>query len=162
MASAATPSVPPPPRPQPTPTKPPAHTSRGTAASPSRSRAPATGTARAARAQSTYPVLSAKRRHQLQHVDHRDGGVERLRSQRKSACSEHEISGYRHSAVARPLRLVRAACLGPRAARDEPCMRHTPLMALSHSTTSRPSSTVVRREAPWPRKPEKKLRPTTG
>ena len=40
------------------------------------------GAARAACAQSTYPVLSAKRRHQLQHVDHCDGGVERLRSQR--------------------------------------------------------------------------------
>ena len=67
------------------------------------------GAARAARDPHTYLVLSSKRRHQLQHVDHRDGGVEHLRSQRQSACGEDE-----GSAAAGPLRLVRAARRGGR------------------------------------------------
>ena len=61
----------------------------------------------AARAQRTYPVLSAKRRHQLRRDGHRVGGAEYLRSHRQSACSEHE-----GSAAASPLRLVRAAHVG--------------------------------------------------
>jgi hypothetical protein len=41
------------------------------------------GAARAARAPNTYPVLSAKRRHQIHDVDHRDGGAEHLWQQRQ-------------------------------------------------------------------------------
>ena len=62
------------------------------------------GATRAARAQCTYPVLSAKRRHQLHDFIHRRGGAEHLRQQRQSACGEHK-----GSAAAGPLRLVRAA-----------------------------------------------------
>ena len=39
-------------------------------------RCKAEGALRAVRAQCAYPVLSAKRRHQLRHVDHRVGGAE--------------------------------------------------------------------------------------
>ena len=42
------------------------------------------GAARAARAPNTYPILSAKRRHQIHDVDHRDGGAEHLWQQRQS------------------------------------------------------------------------------
>ena len=62
------------------------------------------GASRAARAQCAYPILSAKRRHQLRHVDHRVGGAEHLWQHRQSARGEHK-----GSATAGPLRLVRAA-----------------------------------------------------
>ena len=62
------------------------------------------GASRAAHAQCAYPILSAKRRHQLRHVDHRVGGPEHLRQHRQSARGEHK-----GSAAAGPLRLVRAA-----------------------------------------------------
>ena len=41
------------------------------------------GATRAARAQCAHPVLSAKRRHQIHDVDHRDGGAEHLWQQRQ-------------------------------------------------------------------------------
>ena len=62
------------------------------------------GASRAARAQCAYPVLSAKRRHQLHHVGHRVGSAEHLRQHRQSARGQHE-----GSAAVGPLRLVRAA-----------------------------------------------------
>ena len=65
-------------------------------------RCKAEGALRAVRAQCAYPVLSAKRRHQLRHVYHRVGGAEHLWQHRQSARGDHE-----GSATAGPLRLVR-------------------------------------------------------
>ena len=84
------------------------------------------GATRAARAQCAHPVLSAKRRHQIHDVDHRDGGAEHLWQQRQSPHAVSIMIGNGRTAP---------TCQSGLAGRmGEWCMRRAHSMDCSHGT----------------------------